>query len=677
MESMLCALLRLQNGGDTTKADQDFSALLKMTTTFCNAWDEEVSADCSLSRQLRKNLEDYRNQPDELQRYLPLVGVFNTAFQAFYNQFIDFLPPPSCDLENEILAKHNDESWDDCVKTAYNIAIGHPPDGYDPKHSPLTWKDPNTFVEVKKELDTLAALPNKFSSDRCPVSAIPPLPIEHQQTQNWTCESHPFEQKGGDSGSVQASGSHSLSHSATTASTRKRRDRSDDADRNTSNKKAKTSQNLFDRPVPPTLWPPVQAATYTVEHLASLPGLIHTIGLIVVDEKLYIWWYDRHSCIQTTGIDIITQLPHLVALLVLFQRLPARLWGCSGLIEESAKIRSVLVDGKRFEIREDHSTQYTLLGRGTVTVPVYDEKGKKYMLKTSFPDQSRLSEVAAVRKCMEIAGDDARILYHLPAIVASQDFPDSATSIIRDFLGIDHGALPTSRILRVIVSDWLEPITSLKGDQFWTAFWQIICCHHLLWRLGMHHGDINLTNLMYNAKTQCGVLNDFDLSTWHGRSSIQTEEYTRLDRSGSMHFMAMELLTNEGWNGEIPRYYRHELESFAWVFLYVSCHFLNGQACSSGPFEAVMRSRDHVACGDIKWRLYFSPLAAPMPDYATYATAANVMVKYWVNLEMKNRPWSLPGEVKEPEQSDDFHLRKILEEIQDTAHLGIPIDFSV
>jgi len=41
-------------------------------------------------------------------------------------------------------------------------------------------------------------------------------------------------------------------------------------------------------------------------------------------------------------------------------------------------------------------------------------------------------------------------------------------------------------------------------------------------------------------------------------------------RTGTAMFMSLDLLTAKGVNGLVPRTYRHELESFAWVLLYAA-----------------------------------------------------------------------------------------------------------
>ena len=64
-----------------------------------------------------------------------------------------------------------------------------------------------------------------------------------------------------------------------------------------------------------------------------------------------------------------------------------------------------------------------------------------------------------------------------------------------------------------------------------------------------------------------GVLNDFDLSTVMEVDAL-TPRWTGYERTGTKPFMALDLLTEPGHSGVLPRLYRHELESFSWVLLW-------------------------------------------------------------------------------------------------------------
>ncbi|KAH7923180.1 hypothetical protein BV22DRAFT_985391, partial [Leucogyrophana mollusca] len=91
--------------------------------------------------------------------------------------------------------------------------------------------------------------------------------------------------------------------------------------------------------------------------------------------------------------------------------------------------------------------------------------------------------------------------------------------------------------------------------------------HRDLWKGGVHHRDISAGNLMYykdESGRVVGVLNDFDLATL-----VIGKGPTGNQRTGTVPFMARDLLTKEGLDGDITHIYRHEVESFIWVLVWI------------------------------------------------------------------------------------------------------------
>lgn len=67
------------------------------------------------------------------------------------------------------------------------------------------------------------------------------------------------------------------------------------------------------------------------------------------------------------------------------------------------------------------------------------------------------------------------------------------------------------------------------------------------------------------------VLNDWDLSVIADRSN-NVGEYT-----GTIPFLASDLLSSKYWKGEVEVLYRHDLESFVWILLWVFVCYRNGK----------------------------------------------------------------------------------------------------
>lgn len=111
--------------------------------------------------------------------------------------------------------------------------------------------------------------------------------------------------------------------------------------------------------------------------------------------------------------------------------------------------------------------------------------------------------------------------------------------------------------------------------------------HYLLWRIGIVHGDISLSNLMYrqNRFDLVGMLNDFDLAAVVDPGT-RSPPKTGWERTGTLPFMALDLLRYT--KGEIKRWYRHDLESFAWCLFWEMLSVPNIK-WAEGTFEEVFQ----------------------------------------------------------------------------------------
>jgi len=98
--------------------------------------------------------------------------------------------------------------------------------------------------------------------------------------------------------------------------------------------------------------------------------------------------------------------------------------------------------------------------------------------------------------------------------------------------------------------------------------------HYALWQAGVYHRDVSPGNLMWYRKGNVlmGVLNDYDLS-----SSADAEGPQGNERTGTIPFMALDLLSDKGQRGEVQHLYRHDLESFMWVLVWVALRYKDGQ----------------------------------------------------------------------------------------------------
>lgn len=89
--------------------------------------------------------------------------------------------------------------------------------------------------------------------------------------------------------------------------------------------------------------------------------------------------------------------------------------------------------------------------------------------------------------------------------------------------------------------------------------------HWALWEKYIEHGDISIGNLMCDPDTRRGVLNDLDLARMGGPSRKPSAK----DNTGTMPFLALDLLNEAAFDGGVQRRYRHDAESFAWCLIYI------------------------------------------------------------------------------------------------------------
>ena len=109
----------------------------------------------------------------------------------------------------------------------------------------------------------------------------------------------------------------------------------------------------------------------------------------------------------------------------------------------------------------------------------------------------------------------------------------------------------------------------------------LVLGHRYLWKGGIEHNNISVSNLMYDKdKNRVGVINDFDLAHVRGK-----ERPSGIERTGTMPFMALDLLTEDAWAGKVQRLYRHDCESFAWVLLCICSRYDNGAQITNPPFD--------------------------------------------------------------------------------------------
>ena len=75
-----------------------------------------------------------------------------------------------------------------------------------------------------------------------------------------------------------------------------------------------------------------------------------------------------------------------------------------------------------------------------------------------------------------------------------------------------------------------------------------------------------------------GVLNDYDLSS-------MKDCPTGRERTGTVPFMALDLLLDEAMEGKVEHLYQHDAESFIWVLTWITFQYKDGKFQGNGPLN--------------------------------------------------------------------------------------------
>ncbi|KAJ7592399.1 hypothetical protein C8J56DRAFT_477881 [Mycena floridula] len=639
----LSFIQRLGDYEDEFRATKCVSGLLTAAEAFIDASAGEPRSSGSInvqrSKDFQKQMNQYFTAASGAERSQPLADALNTILEEFRDHKFDSLPDSN------------------------DLAFSAHPLGVAGMHYDALKRLPNEQVSEANILNLWdITFSRQISPTTVPIISRPEQAISRSRTRSRTALSSNISRL-----LPRPKTPTSPSSQSTAYSSRKRR-----LENATSSPPKKRKLSV----VPPKL--SAQSASYVEKRLAAEPLMNHALGLILEDEQLFFWWHDRESTVQSFPIDMTSELAHVVVVVILFQRFSETDWGSSGLCSEGPNGTTTFKVADR--CFSANITCADLRRRGTLAVPVSQSgHDAKFFMKASFRDAALTTEATTIAKCYDLADGDRMILDHLPSVVVAQDFPKSSTPKMRNLLGL---ASHKPTMLQILVFDWLDPITSLKGEHFWVAFWNILRCHFLLWQRGMQHGDISVNNIRYNPVTQKGVLNDFDLALF---IPDQPPPLPRRRATGTMPFMALELLAQSGWTGETRHIYRHDLESFSWVLLWICLRFREGKEERPGPLENFL-TNDHEDCFAEKLSQSLAGLT-PTQDYAFCWRSAGRMVSHWKAFEnaerLKREERSLLEDDTESldlasaesvEESDVFHLKKMLMLV---AGIGIEVELGI
>ncbi|KAG1895329.1 uncharacterized protein F5891DRAFT_984273 [Suillus fuscotomentosus] len=486
----------------------------------------------------------------------------------------------------------------------------------------LPWKDVLACIEFKRKTKGIKAPPSSYTLTDYAPTKPEYLPVDHLRTANPApaAPQTPATQTAIDTASQSSGLTAAQPSRGGSSSKRKATDTLESAAKKSKGNhddKDADADAAVDADADADLDVTVQTGLYAAEMFAANLAANYLLNIIVVDDVAWIWYYDRQGIIQCSGINFIQDLPRFMVLLYALQRFDLHDWGRNKdflPIEVEGKLchEFRINDEKLGEVdlllhtsHDERVTHYGLQGRATNVVPVTSEAlTKKYgkfedgmVAKIFWGEASRTSEPEILKKVEEIAKRHATVQGHVPELLWHHTFTNP-TSAIREALDVPE---PTtgSRVLYILVFRKLFPITQLHGKELFDVWRQCILCHVTLWKEGVYHRDVSPGNLMWywRGDKRIGVLNDYDLSSLADDPGPRGNE-----RTGTVPFMALDLLTKEGQRGEVKHLYRHDLESFMWCFAWISLRYKNG-----APLPRRLRPLDEwatldaVACGEKKY----------------------------------------------------------------------------
>lgn len=401
----------------------------------------------------------------------------------------------------------------------------------------------------------------------------------------------------------------------------------------------------------------IHAATYGAHLLSVGFAAYRAINLVVKDDQLHVWVYDRQGAVQSEGINFVENLDYLVILLFGLQRFTSSDWG---LLREFSWDRSRVIDefsGWNLtlpaSVRDDEKEivlklldteiapfEYRITGRST-RVYLAEREGRandSVILKLcSIGEYQVVPEEALIAEAHKRA---PHLADHLPKLFRSYRFKQSRTGDLRTALcaqvaqGKDKNPYGGHQELKAFVFETLKPVKRLSGQTMLRMFLDCFKCHYKLYKKGILHRDISVNNLMCRQKRSedgsevlTGVLNDFDMAI-DLHSSRSPSHLLDKTVTGTQPFMAIDLLRNS--LKDTKHLYRHDAESFVWVLLDLATAYSDGVRKNNYPMEDWFDTEPSELCST---KLMILVVARTRDDYICRIADENLQQVVWQLLQ--------------------------------------------
>lgn len=408
------------------------------------------------------------------------------------------------------------------------------------------------------------------------------------------------------------------------------------------------------------LSPQAQLASYGVEQLSTGPQRRFTFGCYVKATDLEIWYFDRGGGMGTKSFDLVACPGLFVLFIVALAEANSQQLGYEPLIRSPTLYQTscvhthLTIGGNVFYIREIIRSTRSLTGNGTHVLLVdwiMSEEGPPptdcwgVVLKLSWQAPGRDPEWKLLNSAF------GKGVHGIPIVLMKRDVGNLSDGM-RDAL---PGSMPEiassgkakfeNRILRLMVmTPKCKPLWAVTDlGNFICAFrslvtseciditlvckrliltCQLSVVHHDLYeRGGILHRDINPYNLMVEQDDDSqGVLIDLDLAVRTDDNRIGFRSNTRTQCTA---FLAMDLLTQSP-----PLHqYRHDLESFFYVLVWIACHWDSGVQIETGGLTA-WHTGTYLAMRQAK-RGFLKNFTPFLPHFAPFQPQVEIMGEWF------------------------------------------------
>ncbi|KAK0193444.1 hypothetical protein F5146DRAFT_1118981 [Armillaria mellea] len=283
----------------------------------------------------------------------------------------------------------------------------------------------------------------------------------------------------------------------------------------------------------------LKCARYAMRVLSNTGFKTHSIGALSSGTLLQMQYYDRSSIVISQEIDMAKDPESFIAMLIGLHRLSLEKHGIlqhqlktSSLVTIQNTHRDIgttsatLFEGRKLTLKKEDGTPVPgIIGRDTCFVEATAEDRKEWkdmetVVKISWQAQSRPSEKDFMNDVKNAVDKDVAS-HQLGRRPPSQYSPVPRLRDGRRFpTGEARGY--EKRVCRIMVQEKLCPITSLREPRHYAQGIFEVLQRWVYDHARIIHRDISMTNLMWRKRNGviCGVLNDFDLSSYRDRKIL-------------------------------------------------------------------------------------------------------------------------------------------------------------